>query len=61
MKNIVVPITNDTTAEVAERFTITVSTPVNATIADGTGTVLIAANDAATAGRPRDLPRAPTP
>ena len=47
VKNIVVPISNDTAAEVAERFTVTLSTPVNATIADGTGTVVIGANDAA--------------
>ena len=47
MKNIVVPIANDTAAEVAERFTVVVSAPVNATIADGTGTVVIGANDAA--------------
>ena len=53
VKNIVVPIVNDTTAEVAERFTVVLSTPVNASIADGTGTVVIGANDAAVVAAPR--------
>ena len=53
VKNIVVPIVNDTAAEVAERFTVVLSAPVNATVADGTGTVVVAANDAAVVAAPR--------
>src|SRR6476469_490910 len=47
VKNVVVPIVNDTAAEVAERFSVTLSAPVNATIGDATGTVVIGANDEA--------------
>ena len=42
-----------TTAEPAESFTITLNTPVNATIADTTATVVIGANDTATTTTPQ--------
>ena len=53
VKNVPVDITNDTAAEAAERFTVTLSNPTNATIADGTGTVIIGANDATAVAQPR--------
>jgi chitinase len=52
VQNIVVPITNDTTAEGAERFDITLSNPANSTIANGTGVVTIAANDSTPVATP---------
>ena len=50
VKNVPVDITNDTAAEAAERFAVTLTNPTNATIADGTGTVIIGANDATAVG-----------
>jgi hypothetical protein len=48
VKNVVVDITDDTdtTPEPIERFALTLSSPTLATIADGTGIVVIGANDA---------------
>ena len=44
-KTIVVPITDDAAAEGQENFTVSLSSPSNATIADGTGTVTIGSSD----------------
>jgi chitinase len=54
VKNVVVDITDDTdtTPEPIERFALTLSSPTNATIADGTGIVVIGANDAAPVAQP---------
>lgn len=52
VKNIVVPITDDNKIEPFERFTVTLSSPTNATIADGTGVVVIGASDATQVAQP---------
>jgi len=44
-----VPVTGDTTAEITETFNVTLSNPINATIADGTGVGTITNDDAITA------------
>lgn len=53
VKNVTLSITDDSTAESAERFTVNLTNPTNATIADDSATVLIGANDAATVALPR--------
>jgi len=57
-KTVPVPIGDDATAELAERFTLSLSNPSNAVAATGTGTVTIGANDAAATAQPKIL--APT-
>ena len=52
VKNIVVPIIDNATAEPAERFKLTLSNPANATIANGTGVVVIGAHDATAVAAP---------
>ena len=47
-----IPITDDAAAEPAEDLTVNLSSPVNATITDGTGVVVIGASDAAAVGAP---------
>ncbi len=44
-KNIAVPVVNDTLDEAAETLNVTLSSPTNATIADGTGVLTITDND----------------
>ncbi|WP_459986789.1 hypothetical protein, partial [Nocardioides sp. AN3] len=45
-------ITGDTTVEPDETFTVTLTSPTNATIATGTGTVTIRNDDSSTSGPP---------
>ena len=45
-------ITNDTTAEGSERFKLTLNNPSGASIANGTGTVVIGASDAGQVSKP---------
>jgi putative cell wall-binding protein len=52
VKNVVVPILAHTTPEPIERFTLTLSTPSGATIANGTGVVVIGAHDAPAVAQP---------
>ena len=53
VKNIPIPITDDNTPEPSERFTITLSAPTGgATIADGSGTIIIGANEATPVAQP---------
>ena len=52
VKNVVVPIIDNTTPKPTERFTLTLSNPTNATIANGTGVVVIGANDATAVATP---------
>jgi chitinase len=52
VKTLSIPITDDDAAEPAERFTVGLSNPGNATIADGAGTVTIGASDGATSNLP---------
>ncbi len=51
-KTITVNLVNDTTVEANETFNVVLATPVNATIADGTGVATIIDNDAAPAPAP---------
>jgi chitinase len=51
-KTLVVPVADDGSAEPAERFTVGLSNPVNAAVADGTGTVVIGASDAPAVASP---------
>ena len=51
-KTVVVPITDDASAEGVEKFTLNLSNPSNATIATGTGTIAIGASDAPTSTNP---------
>jgi hypothetical protein len=51
-KTIVVAITNDTTREQAERFQVTLANPLNATVSDADGTVVIGGNDGAHVAQP---------
>ena len=51
-KTVAIPITDDADAEGAERFTLTLANPGNATIAAGTGTVTIGASDGPAAAAP---------
>ena len=51
-KTIAVPVADDGATEPAERFTLSLANAVNATIANGTGTATIGAND----GTPTTLP-----
>jgi Ca2+-binding RTX toxin-like protein len=53
VKNVTVSITDDSTAESVERFSVNLTNPTNATIANATSTVIIGANDAATVALPR--------
>src|SRR5437870_13831796 len=54
VKNVVVDITDDTdsTPPPIERFALTLSSPSNATIADGTGIVVIGAHDVPPVAQP---------
>src|SRR6266545_288078 len=52
VKTIAVPITDDAASEPPESFTLNLSNPSNATIADTSGTVLIGANDATAVATP---------
>ena len=45
-KNVVIPLTNDTSDEVNETFTVTLSSPNNATISSATATATITDDDA---------------
>ncbi|HYC60708.1 MAG TPA: Calx-beta domain-containing protein [Thermoanaerobaculia bacterium] len=54
-QNVVVAVTGETTIENNETFTVTLSTPANATIATGTGTGTIMADDASAFGAPQLL------
>lgn len=52
VKHITVPITDDDTAEPAERIRITLSAPTGATLGDATGTVTIGSNDSGPVAQP---------
>ena len=52
-QNIPVKITNDTTTETTEAFTVTLSAPTNASLGDATAIVTIGANDATPVAAPR--------
>ena len=52
VENVVVPVTNDTAREPAESFHVTLSNPINATVADAVGTVVIGANDGTRVAQP---------
>jgi hypothetical protein len=52
VKNVVVPIIDNTTPALAQSFTLTLSSPTNATIANGTGVVVIGAHDATAVATP---------
>jgi hypothetical protein len=53
VKTIVVPIADDATAESAENFHFSLSNAVNASITNGTGTVVIGASDSVAVAQPR--------
>ena len=53
VKNIVVPLTDGAAARPATRFTVVLSDPSNATIADATGVVVIGAHGAGAVSTPR--------
>jgi hypothetical protein len=53
VRNIPVTINDDASPEPAERFRVTLDTPTHATIANGTGTILIGASDGGQVATPR--------
>ena len=52
VKTVIVDITDDSAPEPFERFNLTLSSPTNATIADGRGVVVIGASDATKVAQP---------
>src|SRR5262245_64840239 len=53
VKNVVVPIVNDSAKEAAEHFSVNLTSPVNATVSDSLGVVTIGANDSGKVAQPR--------